>query len=80
MESPRRGPLEELLPFSEPAQRLARFAELGQYPGGGGDRHRELEDDVPGSEHRDPMLNQYTRLRPVAVVDVEPARGAVGLS
>ena len=56
--SPRRLTLEELLAFPEPVQRLARFAELPQCPGGGGDREGKQEDDAPRPEHRDPVLDQ----------------------
>ena len=37
--------VEELLAFPEPVQRLARFAELRQCPGGGGERPGKLDDD-----------------------------------
>jgi hypothetical protein len=57
-ESPRRLTLEELLAFPEPVQRLAFLAELRQDPGGGGDREGKYEDDVPGPEPRDPVLDQ----------------------
>ena len=57
-DSPRRLTLEELLAFPEPVQRLARLAELRQYPGGGGDRGGKQEDDVPRPDHRDPVLDQ----------------------
>ena len=57
-ESPRRLTLEKLLAFLEPVQRLARLAELRQDPGGGGDRPGKQEDDVPGPNHRHPVLDQ----------------------
>ena len=46
-DSPRRLVLNELLAFPDPVQRLARFVEQRQYPGGVGDREGKLEDDVP---------------------------------
>ncbi len=49
---------EELLAFPEPVQRLARLADLREDPGGGGDRAGKQDDDVPGSEDRDPVLEQ----------------------
>jgi len=55
---PRRQALDELLAFAEALQRVVRFAELGQCPGGGRDRGRKLEGDVPLLEHRDPVLDQ----------------------
>jgi len=54
----RRLTLEELVAFPEPVQRLARFAELRQCPGRGGDREGKRKDDVPAPEHRDPLLSR----------------------
>ena len=65
-ESPRRLTLEEMLGFPEPAQRLGRFAELREDPGGGSDGEGKQESDVPCSVRRDPVLDQRARLRPVA--------------
>ena len=45
-DSPRRLTLEELLAFPDPAQRLARLAELRQRPGGGGDRPGKMDGDI----------------------------------
>ena len=70
-DSPRRLTLEELLAFPEPVQRLARLAELRQHPGGGGDRRGKQEDDVPRPDHRDPVLDQWARLRPVALEEMD---------
>src|SRR6266849_8153 len=56
--SPRLVTLEELLAFPEPAQRLARLAELRQCPGREGDREGKHEDGVPGPERRDSVFDQ----------------------
>src|SRR5215831_7440372 len=48
--------LEKLLTFLQPAQALARLAELRQDPRGGGDRVGKQEADVPRSVHRCRML------------------------
>src|SRR5207245_292455 len=55
---PRRLTLEELLPFPEPGQRLARVAELREDPGQVGDRRGKVECDVPRSGHCNPVLDQ----------------------
>ena len=68
---------EEPLAFAEPAQRLARLAELRQDPGGGGDHVRKQERDVPGPERRDRVLDRRARLRPVALEMVERSGGVV---
>ena len=78
--SPRRVTLEELLALPESGQRLARLADLREDPGGGGDRVGKSEDDVPRPERRDPVLDQWARLRPVALEEVKPARGELGLT
>ena len=57
-DSPCRVMVEELLAFLEPAQRLARLAELSQHPGGGSDRPGKVEDDVSGPDHPDLLLDQ----------------------
>src|ERR1700730_4153098 len=77
-DSPSREALEELLALTEPVQRRAPLTELRQYPGGGADRPGKQEDDVPRSDHRDPVLDHRARLRPVALEEVERARGPVG--
>ena len=77
-DSPRRLTLEELLAFPDPVQRLARLADLRQRPGGGGDRPGKMDGDVAGPQHRDPVLDQRERLRPVALEQMEHARGEVG--
>ena len=45
-DSPRRLTLEELLSLLDPAQRLARLADLRQRPSGGGDRPGKKDGDV----------------------------------
>ena len=50
-------PLEERLGLAHPVQRLAYFAELRQYPRGGGDRPRKKVGDVPSPKHCDPALD-----------------------
>ncbi len=50
--SPRRLTLEELLGLSDPAQRLARLADLRQRPGGGGDRPGKKDGDISSPKHR----------------------------
>jgi hypothetical protein len=57
-DSTRRLTLDELLAFSEPRQRPAGVAELGQYPSGRRYGARKVEDYVPRSDHGDPALNQ----------------------
>lgn len=71
--------LEELLAFPDSAQRLAFLVELRKHPGTGSDRKGKQEDDVPSSDHRDHALKQL-RLRPVALEEVENARGSVSLT
>src|SRR6266536_2898382 len=75
-DSPRRLTLEELLTLPDPAQRLVRLADLRQRPGGGGDRPGKKHGDI--SSYRDPMLGHCAHLRPVALEEVEHARGKVG--
>src|SRR5439155_546384 len=74
-ESSRRLTLEELLALPEPGQRLARLADLGEGPGGEGDRVGKAEDDVPRPEHRDRVLDHGTCLRPVTLEEETRARG-----
>src|SRR5947209_6977047 len=50
--------LEKLLALPESGERLARLPDLREDPGGSGDRPGELEADVPGPDHRDPVLDQ----------------------
>src|SRR5215831_2712732 len=71
---------EELFGFLEPAQRLTGFAELRQYPGRGGDCIGKVEEDVSGPDPRGPVLDEWARLRPLALEDVQCARSAVGLT
>src|SRR5215831_2969074 len=72
--------LEELLALAEPAERPTHVAELRQDPGGGGDRVGKREDDLPCPVRRDPVLDQWARLRPVTLLEVQPACGEVGLT
>src|ERR1700675_2510545 len=68
--------LDELLAFPKPVERRARLAELRQRPGGGGDRGgKQGAADVPRLEHRDPVLDQRARLRPVPLEALD--RGGV---
>jgi hypothetical protein len=57
-DSRRHGTLEELLAFSKPIQRLVRLAELRQHPGRGREGSGKQEDDVPGPDRRDPVLDR----------------------
>src|SRR5262249_38379920 len=56
-QSPRGLTLEKLLTFLQPAQALARLAELRQDPSGVGDRVGKQEADVPRSVHPCRMLD-----------------------
>src|SRR5439155_21350621 len=69
----------EVLPaLPDPVTRAASLAYRRQRPGGGGDRPGKVEDEVPGPGHRDPALNPWARLGPVAHEEIERARGEVG--
>src|SRR5215831_20388471 len=74
---PRRMTLEQLLDLPHPAQRLLRLAGLRHRPGGGGDRPGKMDGDISRLEHRNPVPNPRARLRPVALEDVQHARGEV---
>src|SRR5215831_7079033 len=76
--SPRGLALEKLLTFPEPAQALARLAELRQGPGGGDDRCGEQLADVPRPAHCCRMLEQRARLCPVTPQQVNRAYDVVG--
>jgi tetratricopeptide (TPR) repeat protein len=66
-DSARRLNLTRLLAFLESFQRFARFAELRQHPGGGGDCGWTLEIKVPRSDQLDPAFDQRTRPRPITL-------------
>src|SRR5262249_24877337 len=68
--SPRGLTLEKLLTFPQPAQALARLAELRQDPSEGDDRSGKQEADVPRPDYRCRMLEQRVRLGPVALQQV----------
>ena len=76
--SPRRPTLDELLALPQSVQRLVHVAELRQHPGRRADHLRKEHSDIPRPEHRDLVLDQCARLRPVPLEEVERARGAVG--
>src|SRR5215831_18606835 len=73
-----RDTLNELLAFPELVQRLARFAELCQYPGGGCNKKRKPKEAALRPEHRDPVLEQRACQRPVALEEFERACDAMG--
>lgn len=62
----------------EPAHGLARFPELRQDPGGGSEQDREPDGDVPGSDHRDPVLEHGMSPRPVTLHEMKDAAGRGG--
>src|SRR5262249_17319061 len=70
--------LKKLLGLPKPGLRLARLPELGQDPGGRGDSRWKDQNDVPGAEHSDPMLDEYTRPLPIAFEEVERAPDVIG--
>lgn len=51
---------------------------MRQDPGGAREHHRQLGDEASRSEHRDLTLEQRGRLGPVALEEMEHARGMVG--
>src|SRR5215831_21125982 len=79
-DSSRRLLLAELLAFTNTVQSLGHIAELRQGPGGESDGEGKLEEDVPRPNHRDPVLDEWACLHPVALEEMERARGPVGHS
>src|SRR5262245_1708244 len=64
----RREAFGDLLAQLDLLQRLARFAELRQRPGRGGERAGKLNGDVSRSEHREAVLAHRARPCPVSLV------------
>jgi hypothetical protein len=50
--------LDEVLGFAEPAQRLVRFAQLGENPGQGRNFHGKHEANISGAVHGNGALDQ----------------------
>jgi hypothetical protein len=73
-DSPRRPPLEELVAFPEPVQRLTRLAELRQYPSGGADRPGKMKNDISRTGHRDPVKKPSRRRAPFCYGCGQPNR------
>src|SRR5215831_4616690 len=76
-DSSRRVTLEQLLDLPDAPERLLRLASLRHRPGGGSDRPGKMDAYISRLEHRNPVPNPRARLRPVALEDVQHARGEV---
>src|SRR5215510_4799212 len=76
-DSSRRVTLEQLLDLPDAPERLLRLASLRHRPGGGSDRPGKMDAYISRLEHRDPVPDPGARLRPVALEDVQHARGEV---
>ena len=70
-----RLPLEQRLGFLDAVRRVARLADLRHRPGRGGNRPGQMDGDIAGAQHRQPLLDQRQRFRPIALEQMRHGGG-----